>query len=409
MFPESHCLAAELSGPDHVRAGLRGVPLGWSGCEDRAVSGQRFQLSWDQVLGFRLARQFLSLRAPAGDVFEVARRLCGVRAQLPSTAELTLWARVDGLQPGEVKQGLEQDRTLVKTWIRNRLHVVPSDDLALYVAALHPRPEGPGDAWLRLRGVTREQYEAIVANVPRVLDGRPRTREWLADRLVELVGADVRDAVLFSWGGVLKQSARFGDLCFGPPRGRTITFVRPDRWLRRSLHADPAAAGRVLVRRFLAAYGPASAVDFGHWIEDPTKARALVRASADELTEVEIDGRRALTLTDDLAALAESSRPRGVRLLPAFDQYVTGAQPREAFVPSTGMRRVFGQRGFVAPVLLVDGQAAGVWSHELTGNKVRVQVEPFRALRPEMRAALADEVERLAAFLDGSPDLVLDS
>jgi hypothetical protein len=25
-------------------------------------------------------------------------------------------------------------------------------------------PEGPGDAWLRLRGVTREQYEAIVEN-----------------------------------------------------------------------------------------------------------------------------------------------------------------------------------------------------------------------------------------------------
>jgi hypothetical protein len=371
------------------------------------VSDQPVQLSCDQVLAFRLERQFLSLRAPAGRLLEVASKLCGVRAQLPSTAELTLWARVEGLQQGDVTQALEQDRTLVKTWIRNRLHVIPSDDLAIYIAALHPRPEGPGDAWLRMRGVTREQYEAIVANVARTLDGRPRTREWLADRLAEVAGPDVREAVLFSWGGVLKQSARFGDLCFGPPRGRTITFVRPDRWLRRTLHADPAEAGRLLVRRFLGAYGPASAVDFGHWIEDPTKARALIRASADELAQVEIEGRRALALTTDLADLEGSRRPRGVRLLPAFDQYVTGTEPREAFVPADRMRRIFKQQGWVAPVLLVDGRAAGVWSHERSGNAIRVQVEPFQPLRPKVRAALADEVERLASFLDASPQLVL--
>lgn len=363
------------------------------------------KLSWDQVLAFRLERQFLDSRARAGRLFEVASALCGIRAQLPSTAELALWARVDGLQHGEVKRALEEERTLVKTWIRNTLHVVPADDLALYVAVLRPRPEGPGDAWLRLRGVTREQYEAIIENVPRALDGRPRTRESLADRLAELAGPDVREAVLFSWGGVLKQSARLGDLCFGPPRGRNVTFVRPDRWLRRTLHADPDEAGRTFVRRFLAAYGPANAVDFGRWIEDPARAKALLRASADELAEVEVEGRRALALEGDLQVLASSRRPHGVRLLPAFDQYVTGPRPREAFVPSNAVRRVYGQQGSVAPVLLVDGRAAGVWSHERRGSTIRIAVEPFQALTPKVRKALVGEVERLAAFLDGSPEL----
>lgn len=363
------------------------------------------KLSWDQVLAFRLERQFLDSRAPSGSLFEVASALCGVRAQLPSTAELALWARVDGLEHGEVTQALEKDRTLVKTWIRNVLHVVPADDLALYVAVLHPRPEGPGDAWLRMRGVTREQYEAIIENVPLALDGRPRTREWLADRLAELAGPDVREAALFSWGGVLKQSARRGDLCFGPPRGRNVTFVRPDRWLRRTLRVDPEKAGRDFVRRFLAAYGPASAVDFGRWIQEPTRAKALLRASADELSEVEVEGRRALALTDDLEILAGSRCPRGVRLLPAFDPYVTGPRPREAFVLSDCIGRVYGQQGSVSPVVLVDGRAAGIWSHERRGGAIRVEVEPFQALRPKVRKALVDEVELLAAFLGGSPEL----
>jgi hypothetical protein len=365
------------------------------------------KLSWDQVLAFRVERQFLESRAPAKRLLEVTSALCGVRAQLPSTAELTLLARVDGLQPGEVKQALEQERTLVKTWVRNVLHLLPADDLALYVAVLYPRPEGPSDAWLRLRGVTRDQYEAIIENVPRALDGRPRTRKSLADRLAELAGPDVRDAVLFSWGGVLKQSARRGDICFGPPRGRNVTFVRPDRWLRRTLRADPDEAAREFVRRVLAAYGPTRAVDFGHWIENPAKAKALLRSSADELSEVEIEGLPAWAITSDVAVLSRRRRPRGVRLLPAFDQYVTGPRPREAFVPPEHIGRVYGQQGSVSPVLLVDGRAAGIWSHERRGDVIRVEVEPFQPLRPKVRKELAGEVERLAAFLGGSPEVVV--
>jgi hypothetical protein len=71
------------------------------------------KLSWDQVLAFRLERQFLHSRAPAGSLIEVASAMCGIRAQLASTVELSLCARVDGLEQGEVKQAVEVERTLV--------------------------------------------------------------------------------------------------------------------------------------------------------------------------------------------------------------------------------------------------------------------------------------------------------
>jgi hypothetical protein len=367
------------------------------------------QVSWDQVLAFRLERHFLTERAPKANVFSVASAVCGLHAQVASTPDLALWARVNGFAPGTVKRALETERTLVRTWtIRDTVHVVPADDLPLYVAVLRPRAEGPGAGWLNQRRMTRTQYDAIVENVPRALDGRPRTREQLAERLVDLAGEHVREPALESWGGVLKVSAHLGDLCFGPNRGRNITFVRPDRWLRKKLQLlEPQPARRQFMRRVLGAYGVASYDDLYRWLEHSRVAKELLQASRDELVEIEVEGRPAWTHEDDIDALTARRRPRGLHLLPAFDPYVVGPRPREALVPAEFLSRVYRPQGRIAPVLLVDGRAAGVWSHEVRDDRVRVDVDPFAKLSSKVRAALNDEVERLAAFFGGGAQLAL--
>ena len=364
------------------------------------------KLSWDQVLAFRLERQFLNERASKRNLLEVASALCGVHAQVSSSAELALRARIEGLEQGDVQRALEEERTLVKTWtVRDTLHLVPADDLPLYVAVLRPLAE-PGDGWMHQRGITREQYHRIVENVPRALDGRPRTRAQLADRVAELAGGDLREAVLTSWGGVLKMSARLGDLCFGSPRGRNVTFVRPDRWLRRRLPTlDPEQARRELVRRFLGGYGVAGYADLKWWLENTRIAKELLQSSRDELVEVEVEGRPAWAHEGDVESLTARRRPGGAHLLPSFDPYLVGPRPREAFVPAEWVPRVFRPQGRVTPVVLVDGRAAGVWSHELRDGRLVVEVEPFAQLPTKVRKALGDEVERLAAFLGGSHEV----
>jgi hypothetical protein len=366
-------------------------------------------LSWDQVLAFRLERHCLAKRAPKERFLSVASAVCGLHAQVASSPEIALWARIERLAPGAVQRALEEERTLVRTWtIRDTVHLVRADDLPLYVAVLSPRAEGPSDGWLHQRRMTRKQYDAIVANVPRVLDGRPRTREWLADRLVELAGPHVREPVLESWGGVLKVSAHLGDLCFAPNRGRNITFVRPDRWLRRPLRTmDPGEARREFVRRILGAYGVVSYDDLYRWLESSRIAKELVDASRDELVEVDVEGRSAWALEGDIDALTARRRPHGLRLLPPFDPYLMAPRPREAFVANDQLRRVFRPQGRVTPVVLLDGRAAGVWSHELRKGRVRVQVELFSELSSKVRKALVDEVEAFAAFVGGNAELTI--
>lgn len=353
-------------------------------------------VSLDQVRAFRLARQRLDRRAPPGSLLEVAGALFGVHAQLASSAELALWARIDGLRRDDVRDALEERRSLVKTWaMRGTLHLLRPDDLALIVAVLGPTWDDPGGAWLRGHGVPEEHFHAIVRLVPRALGARPLTREELADSLAEAGGPELRERLLSGWGALLKPSAHRGDLCFGPNRGRNVTFVRPHKWLGKLPGVAADEASRQVVRRFLGTYGPATADEFARWIGmRGAQPKRMLAALGPEAAEVDVEGRTATILTSDLDALRSAGRPKGVRLLPAFDPLVVGTRPRSDLVAQTHEARIYRAQGWISPVVLVDGTAAGIWKHE----RGRVELDLFGRVSKATRQAIDEEAELLRAF-----------
>ena len=357
----------------------------------------------EQVRAFRVARHRLDTRAPAGSAIEVASALVGVHAQLAASAELALWARVRDLGRDDVREALEERKSLVKTWaMRGTLHLLPAADLPLVTAVLGPRWDSPGGAWLRGHGVTEEHYEAILEAVPAVLEGRVLTRDELAEEAARRAGKDeLREVLLSGWGAQLKPLAHRGQLCFGPMRGRNVTFVRPEDWLGALPQVGEEDGGRELVRRYLAAYGPASHDELARWLGTrPAHGKRLLAALAGELSDVEVDARRLTSLAADVEALTAVPRAGSVRLLPAFDPYVVGFRPREHFVAHGHEARIFRPQGWISAVLLVEGAAAAVWKHERRRSTIELSVEPFAKLTATRRRAVEDEAERLGAFLD---------
>ncbi|HZB03361.1 MAG TPA: crosslink repair DNA glycosylase YcaQ family protein [Actinomycetota bacterium] len=53
------------------------------------------------------------------------------------------------------------------------------------------------------------------------------------------------------------------------------------------------------------------------------------------------------------------------------------------------------------PVVLIDGRAAGVWSHERNGGTIEVTVEMLGRPTAAQKKAIAGEADRLGAFLEG--------
>lgn len=370
------------------------------------MSEAAIPLTWDQVSAWRLAQHGLAPRLGAGGMLEAARRTCGVHTQVMSAAEWSLGARVDGLLPGDVQSALWETRTLVKTWaMRATLHLLATDDLPLFAAARSASISRNYERYFSQSGVPEGRYQEVLDTAAEVLSEGPVTREELATALGERMGLPVLQGVIGGegWGSPLKPMAWRGDLCFGPTRGRNVTFVNPHSWVDGWEQWDPQEALGEVVRRYLRTYGPATPALFAGWWEaHQVTARAAFRALAGELTQVEIEGWPAVALTETLEPMRSSSHTGTVRLLPLFDAYVVGMGRRDdiaALLPPEQYKRVFRMAGWVSAVVLLDGRIAGTWETRGRGSGTDLTVQMFSRPTGALLECLEHEAQRLGSFL----------
>jgi uncharacterized protein YcaQ len=338
------------------------------------------------------------------DRLRVAADVCGLHAQVTSSAELTLWARVDGLKRGDLADALWKKRSLVTTWaMRGTLHMFPAKTFPTWLAAQRTRlPYYRRPSWLRYFGFTKpEELDRLIDAVGAVLEDNELTRE----ELIGAVGRKTRSKALAetlrgSWGSALKPAAFTGNLCFAPGTGTTVRFTNPRTWLGGIDEIDPEMALGEVTRAFLGACGPATRDDYGRWWgTTPNAADKLFESLGDDVVVVDVEGERAWALAKDVAGMKAARSTRSVRLVPAFDQYVVGVTKHaERLMPGPHRDLVYRAQGWLSPVLLVDGRMLGTWRHERKGRRLVVSFHPFVEIPIKTRRAAEVEAELLASF-----------
>jgi Winged helix DNA-binding domain len=358
------------------------------------------ELSWSQVHAFRLGRHHLVRRAAKQDLARVVGEIGGVQAQVMSAAELQTGVRVN-CRVEDVRDALWKRKTLVKTWLmRGTLHLVPAEDLPLFTAAMRTRSMRMRNSWLEYVQLSEPEFLALVEAIGEALNGQVLTREELVEKVARGRPEHIRQVMRSGWGMILKPVARRGLLCFGPSRGQSVTFVRPQQWLSAWREVDPNEALLEVARRYLRAYGPATQEDFarwwGHW---SGVGKAAWSGLGDELVPVAVAGRRADLLASDAERIAKQRTAESVQLLPAFDPYLMGHSSRDHIVEAANLSKVSRTAGWISAVVLVDGQVAGTWTHVAPKGTLRITVEPFRRLTAKTMAEVRRRADSLAETL----------
>jgi DNA glycosylase AlkZ-like len=270
--------------------------------------------------------------------------------------------------------------------MRSTIHVVSPRDYWGFASGIGPSRR---EWWLRTWG--RHEPAANLAFVERELETALAGRTWHRSEIDALLPTRSRTV----WSGTWVPLVRV------PPSGtwerrRADLFRLAAEWIEPVDTTEDEGLEHVL-RRYLAAFGPASLGDAADWAGvtrarlEPVAERLPLRTSEDAI------GKRLLDLPRQ--PLPAEEIPAPPRFLGTWDAILLAHARRTEILPERFRSLVFStKRPQSVATFLVDGAVAGAWWVERAASKAMLRLEPFEPLPRDARRELRDEGERLVRF-----------
>jgi len=337
-----------------------------------------------------LARQLLLERSPMAP-FEAIGHLVGLQAQTATSWYLTLWSRLRDFDPVATGRLLE-DRRIVRSWfMRATIHAVTdadAPDLRAFTQATIERA---------IRGKWGEALSAIdlreLESKVRAFVATPRTPGELVAHLAAH-WPDAPDALTMT--NAIKAIVPLVQV---PPRGvwgrsGMVRFAALDAWLGRPV--PPAVDPVPIVRRYLAAYGPASVADAQTWSGITRLSEAFERLRPELVTFHDPSGRELFDLPD--APRPDPETPAPPRFLADYDNLLLSHADRSRFVGAGSREALTYRTGPIPGALLVDGRMVGAWHIRGDARQATVVIQLAAALAPDDEAAVREEADAMLEF-----------
>lgn len=341
-----------------------------------------------RVLNRTLLRRQHLLERTDSPASEVVEHLLGLQAQDTQPPYVGLWSRVEGFDPAELTGLLESRRASRILLMRGTIHLVTAADCLGLRPLLQDMLERQVRSTAFFGHCADIPREELVTAAREILDHDPVNARAL--------GAALADRFPGYDPGHLANTTRILlPLVQTPPRGLwkrsgSPAYVHAEDWHDAPFRAHDLAD---VVRRYLRAFGPATAADVTAW-SGLTRLRPVLDSLSEELIRYVDDTGRTLLDLDGLP-LADGDEPAPVRLFGTYDNLWLSHADRARTTEPEKRRRWMGRNGGTGNPVFVDGMLEGLW--RASGD--RVEVELFRRLTGTERSELDAEVNGLEELL----------
>ncbi|MGW4381384.1 winged helix DNA-binding domain-containing protein [Kitasatospora sp. NPDC004531] len=321
---------------------------------------------------------------------QAVRQLAALQAQYSPSPYIALWSRLPGFDRAELEAALLDGAVVKSTLMRGTLHLVHGEDYG-HMASAWSRQ------WLtELRGRHKNAGldEAALEAGLRKFAAVPRSAQELREHVAGASGGKVRSGDLVHYPRALVPMVHVA------PSGHWRAHGKPQMVVWDGEPVPEPEATALLVRRYLAAYGPASRADIAHFTYLKLRQIDPALATLGELVRYRAeDGRELLDLPDAPDAAGGDDRELPVRFLAKWDAALLSHADRTRMLPADLHKQVYRAiNGELLASYLVDGRVVGTWTHECKRGAAVLTLDPLapHTRRRELKA----EGERLLAFLE---------
>lgn len=355
-----------------------------------------------KISSIRLAQQQLTanlFKKPE----ELVKYMGALQAQDYNMCKWAIGIRV----PGSTDHGIEKaisDGKIIRTHVlRPTWHLVSPDDIRWMLALTAPHIKPLTKSRDKELELDEKIYTKSNGIIEKALAGNKHlTREELMEELARhKVKADGSRAAHLMFRAELE-----GIVCSGSLKGKNHTYALLDERVpqHKKLTRDEALAKLALI--YFSSHAPATVKDFSWWSGlSLTDSRKALESIKDKMTSEKI--------TDELYWLPNNSsikadKKTSAHFLPAFDEYLISYKDRTAALAIEHQGIAFTSNGIFKPVLLVNGQAIGVWSRSIKKDAVHIQATFFTPPAKTTLSFLQRQAKQFGIFLNKKAELLVD-
>jgi hypothetical protein len=316
------------------------------------------------------------------------------QAQDYTHAKWAIGLRLPNATDQTIEQAIDAGSILRTHLMRPTWHFVAASDIRWLMRLTAPQIRMLSHALEREHGLDEALFRRTNDLIVKTLEGgHQRTRKELAEAL-ERAGIQTNSSRMVL---IMFRAETELLVCNGSRRGKEQTYALLDERVPPSPMLDHKAALAELAGRYFTSHAPATVQDFAWWsglkMSDAKAALDLIKS---DLISMPLDNLiywmpKALEWPDPVEP--------SVHLLPAFDEYLVSYKERGASLDPLHKARTITVNGIFKPVVVLNGQVAGLWSRTEKKSSVVIDLQLFSACSPAEKEGIAAAVERFGAFL----------
>lgn len=305
-----------------------------------------------------------------------------IGARLPNSTDKVIQAAID-------KGEIIRTHLMRPTW-----HLVSADDIYWLLELTAPRIKASAKSRHNELGVTESLQKKCNAIITEALTGGNHlTKEELAPRFEE-ANIDINSNRFYHF---MLCAELDGIACSGAIKGNKQTYALLNERVSKPKSLTREEALKKIAHKYFSSHGPATLQDFSWWsglsVSDARNALDMVKSNFVSETV----GAETYWFSNSFSKFTNDNHR--AYLLPAYDEFIISYKDRSPSLQLENHPKAVSNNGVFKPVIVINGQVAGLWRRTIIKDRVVVETDFFQSPNKSIKGLIEKEAEIFGSFL----------